>query len=55
MRYLLNGANTVFGNLMSMHDKDGKSLAFTDNTITDDPYWNACMANSTIGISAFLN
>lgn len=48
IQYLLNEAYKILGNPVSMHDMDDKLLAYTENIITDDPYWNESVAYGAV-------
>lgn len=48
IQYLLNEAYQIFGNPLSMHDMDDKMIAYTENVLTDDPYWNESVTSGTV-------
>lgn len=40
IQYLINEASEIFGNPILMHDLDYQAIAYTENVVTDDPFWN---------------
>lgn len=45
IQFLINEASEILGNPILMHDLDYQAIAYTQNVVTDDPFWNEFVNN----------
>lgn len=54
IQYLLNEACKILGNPILTHDMDYKTIAYTENIVTDEPIWNEFVTTGMVGYDRLL-